>query len=168
MSQRNFSAAVPVLLVWRPLRRAAALGEGVMRRHQQKPFFSGCGTVALFIIGSFACLVMVAVTMAVLEQPYPRQTPVPGAAAKANRRCDTENALRRAAREAVRDNLHYPNNASFGWYTSASINPEETMAAVRGTVTARNGFGADLTYDYFVLFAQIDDEWTPTSVAIEP
>jgi len=50
-------------------------------------------------------------------------------------------------REAVRERLKYPHDATFDWFPDAFKN-ELGLWVVVGTVKAKNGFGAELTHEY--------------------
>lgn len=62
------------------------------------------------------------------------------------------------AQDAVKQNLKYPLDASFGW-GSRAVRNDAGMWVVTGTVTAKNAFGAALTHEYLVsLELELSDE----------
>jgi hypothetical protein len=70
------------------------------------------------------------------------------------------------AEKCVRKCLKYPHDASFGWGTNTAKNAEGNLWSVKGTVKARNAFGADLSHDWLVILERRGENWDLLSCVI--
>jgi len=79
---------------------------------------------------------------------------------------DDEVEVSRVAKVAVKQCLKWPLDASFDWFPSVTFNAGRTAAEVKGTVAAKNSFGASLTHEYSVLLVRDREAWEVDVVAI--
>lgn len=71
------------------------------------------------------------------------------------------------AKQAVRGFLKYPHDAEFPWFGTAAAKTERPdMWVVKGTVKAKNAFGAELTHEWTVLASHAGGVWKLASCKI--
>ncbi len=86
--------------------------------------------------------------------------------AESRREFNQEILVSGLAEDAVKLSLKWPKDASIGWFPETAFNADRTAASVKGTVTAKNSFGASLTHDYVVVVTLDEGKWTVHSVGL--
>jgi hypothetical protein len=85
---------------------------------------------------------------------------------RSRKELDDEVEVSQLSEAAVKQCLKWPLDASFGWFPSVVFNAGRTAAEVKGTVAAKNSFGASLTHEYSVLLIREREAWEVDVVAI--
>jgi hypothetical protein len=73
----------------------------------------------------------------------------------------------RACKNYVRDSLKWPDDASFPWLSGeVTSNKQGDVFGCQGTVKAKNGFGAELTYHWGAIVFLDDNTWQLVTLTI--
>jgi hypothetical protein len=95
------------------------------------------------------------------------QTPAEQAKSERNAaEFDEELDVSKLAEDSIKQCLKWPRDASFNWCPSINFNADRSASMVKGTVVAKNDFGASLTHEYAVIMVKEIGTWQVDMVTI--